>query len=428
MQTPIKHFRQEYANRHGHGIAGCDDPMTQTGLPDCVFHVFSPVMQQGRSNHFAASTLSSLTAWAKRLRRVPLRFGGSLAAAAAALLWCLAPACSTEIDLNADFVETPVLFGVLDQTQDTQYIRINRAFLKDGENALLLATDPNEIYYDERMSARLERYDNGTFVGSTPLLRVDGDSLGRKKQSGTFATSPNILYRFVDDLDPELDYRVVADAPELGFNIQAQTNLIQDFVITRPNPNPTLTSALSFTSFAPFLVRWSNGIGAKIYELEVYFFVREEDANDLGTTILDTVLTWQVFTGELAPDPNSGSGLEYQIPRASFYSFLANAVDPKPGVVRFIDSVQFSFIAGNELLYNYILFSNTQLGITADQVSAVYTNVEGQGLGLLASRFRRLTPKYKLSNQTLDTIACGPVTGGLGYAASGESPVFPFCP
>ena len=37
--------------------------------------------------------------------------------------------CSTDFDLNADFIETPVVYGLLDASVDTQYIRINRPFI-----------------------------------------------------------------------------------------------------------------------------------------------------------------------------------------------------------------------------------------------------------------------------------------------------------
>ncbi len=344
-----------------------------------------------------------------------------------AALVALIPACSTDIDLNADFEETPVLFGLLDPSVDTHFIRINRAFLKDGASALVLAQDSEEIYYGEELSARLERYDNGVFAGSFPLIRVDGDSLGRSKDPGIFAENPNILYRHVGQLNPESTYRVVAEAPDLGISINAETGLIEDFPITRPNPNPTPSSSLSFAGTGDFLVRWANGPGAKTYQLDMLFFLREVDRNDLDNTLGDTVLYWRLFNNELVSNPDGSEGKEFFIDRDGFYNFLVRSVEPDPGVFRFIDSVQFRFYAGNQDLYNYILFSSTQLGITADQVSALYTNVDG-GLGLLGSRYERFTPKYKLSNQTLDSIACGSISGGLDFAASGDSPFFPLCP
>ncbi|HJM16760.1 MAG TPA: hypothetical protein QF851_04835, partial [Flavobacteriales bacterium] len=37
--------------------------------------------------------------------------------------------CETDFNVNAEWEEVTVVFGLLDQTQDKQYIRINKAFL-----------------------------------------------------------------------------------------------------------------------------------------------------------------------------------------------------------------------------------------------------------------------------------------------------------
>lgn len=342
------------------------------------------------------------------------------------MIW-LTSGCSTDLDLNADFVETPVLFGLLDVTQDTQFIRINRAFLKDGESALLLARDPAEIYYGTGLQVRMEEYNNGNLVSSTPMLLVNGDSLGRPKQNGTFAEIPNLLYRFVGALNPDRTYRVVAEDPALDILISAETPVLNTFGVIRPTPTPTLTTSLSFASLADYQVRWNNAVGARVYELHMRFYMQEADANDLDVILKDTVLDWTVFNSKLVENPGTTAAQDFDIPRSSFYAFLRQAVEPTSGIVRFIDSVDFRFLAGDEELYNYQLFGSTQLGITADQITATYTNVEG-GLGLFASRVEKITPKYKFNNQTLDSIACGSITGGLNYASSGDSPFYPFCP
>ncbi len=350
--------------------------------------------------------------------------------AAGVTLLCLMIAtagCSTELDLNAPFVETPVMFGLLDFTKDTQYIRINRAFLKDGESALLLARDPAEIYYGPGLQVKLEEYNNGNLVSTTTLLQVNGDSLGPSKETGTFSEIPNILYRYVGPLNPARQYKVTAEDPALNISVSAETGILNTFDVIRPTPNPTLTTALNFASLADYQVRWSNAVGARVYEMHMRFYMRITDANDISIVLGDTVLDWRVFNSELVSNPSSAAALDYDIPRNSFYAFLAQAVEPSFGVVRFLDSVEFQFFGGDVELYNYQLFGSSQLGITANQISATYTNVEG-GLGLLASRVEKITPKYKFSNQTLDSIACGSITGGLNFASSGDSPFYPFCP
>jgi len=335
--------------------------------------------------------------------------------------------CSTDLDLNADFVETPVLFGLLDVAEDTHFIRINRAFLKEGESALLLARDPAEIYYGPGLQVRIEEYNGSSLVSSKPLVLVNGDSLGRSKEIGDFAEIPNLLYRYVGTLNPDRRYKIVAEDPTLDILVSAETDILDNFSVVRPTPTPTLSTSISFASLADYQVRWNNAVGAKVYEMHMRFYIKKVDANDISISLGDTVYDWEVFDQELVDNPLLASALDYDISRPGFYGFLRAAANPEPGVIRIVDSVDFQFYAGDQEMYNYILFGSSQLGITADQISATYTNVEG-GLGLLASRHLETTPKYKFNNQTLDSIGCGSITGGLNYASSGDSPFFPFCP
>jgi len=40
----------------------------------------------------------------------------------------LLSACSTDLDVIGDYKETMIVYGLLDQAQDTQYVKINKAF------------------------------------------------------------------------------------------------------------------------------------------------------------------------------------------------------------------------------------------------------------------------------------------------------------
>ena len=46
------------------------------------------------------------------------------------LLACMAffNACSTDVELYADYKDIPVVYGLIDATTDTNFVRINRAF------------------------------------------------------------------------------------------------------------------------------------------------------------------------------------------------------------------------------------------------------------------------------------------------------------
>jgi hypothetical protein len=56
--------------------------------------------------------------------------------------------CETDFDVNADWKETTVVYGLLDQSIDTQSVIIYKAFL-GNESAYVLAQEADSIYYGE---------------------------------------------------------------------------------------------------------------------------------------------------------------------------------------------------------------------------------------------------------------------------------------
>ncbi|MFT7588178.1 MAG: hypothetical protein ACI959_000385 [Limisphaerales bacterium] len=339
------------------------------------------------------------------------------------ILW---NSCTTDFDVNAEFKEVAVVYGLLDLSETTNYIRINRAFLQDDVSALLLAEDPDQIYYDERLEVSVEEYAGSTRIGTYALDRVSGDSLGLPKNTGIFANVPNILYRLERELNPDNVYRLRATSTELEIDITAETPIINDFNVSKPNPNPGPSTSLNFATLSDFQVRWNNGKNAKIYDLQLLVFYHESDVLDIDNVIKDSVLNWTVLRNKVVTNPEGSAGLDFDISRNGFYSFLNSEFNADDAVVRFVDSLQFRFLAGSETLYQYIQFNEAQLGLSANDITAEFTNVEG-GIGLFASRYNQYTPKYRLSNQSLDTVGCGRISGGLNFAPSPTYPFFPFC-
>lgn len=50
--------------------------------------------------------------------------------------------CTTDIDLYADYKQVPIIYGLLDATADTNYIKITRAFYVEGD-AYQVALNPD---------------------------------------------------------------------------------------------------------------------------------------------------------------------------------------------------------------------------------------------------------------------------------------------
>ncbi|MEY4125105.1 MAG: hypothetical protein RL770_1686, partial [Pseudomonadota bacterium] len=71
-------------------------------------------------------------------------------------------ACTTEVELNAPYKSTTVVFGLLDPKLDTQYIKINKTFLGDGNNYdFALIRDSSEYKWEEFAALKIEEYATG---------------------------------------------------------------------------------------------------------------------------------------------------------------------------------------------------------------------------------------------------------------------------
>ena len=64
--------------------------------------------------------------------------------------------CTTDFELNAEYDEIPIIFGVLDQSVDTQFIKINKSFIGNGDNNTYAAINDSSLYTN--VVARVEEY------------------------------------------------------------------------------------------------------------------------------------------------------------------------------------------------------------------------------------------------------------------------------
>lgn len=343
----------------------------------------------------------------------------------------LANSCTTDFDLNADFKETPVIYGLLDASTDTQWIRINRAYLSDDVDALTLASDPSSIYYGDELTAYVEEYAGATLVNTFPLQRVDGDTLGIPKAEGIFANTPNILYRFVADLDYTHYYKVIATNTETGKTVSASTQVVDSFAIIRPDDENVFPQSFTLAPNTLYQVRWRSAQDAKIYDMTIRFHYREGIYFSEGDSIHYTYSGYKDWLFETNYEQESTDGgliITYDIPGESFYAFIKDSFEPVAdnNFVRIADSIQFFIDAGGEELFNYFEYNNATLGLTEGQISPTYTNVEN-GLGILSSRFHKEGLIYPMAIQTRDSIACSTVTSGLNFAPDGSKESFPYC-
>ena len=107
---------------------------------------------------------------------------------------CVFAGCSTDLDINAPYKNVTVVYGLLDQRQEVQYVKINKAYLGEGD-ALVYAqiADSNEWADGDITVARVHRVLNGTRVGTFDLTANLECSMHRTRNCTSSWTIPPMI-------------------------------------------------------------------------------------------------------------------------------------------------------------------------------------------------------------------------------------------
>ncbi len=140
--------------------------------------------------------------------------------------------CETDIDVNAEYKDIPVVYGMINPQDTVHYIKINKAFLGD-ENALNLAANSvNFNYAAGVLDVIVEEYLQDNLVKSYVLVRTENEV---PKDAGIFDNSSNVLYKFTEpSINRNSIYKLKIYNKELSKDITSETNIIRNTVVSDP--------------------------------------------------------------------------------------------------------------------------------------------------------------------------------------------------
>lgn len=313
--------------------------------------------------------------------------------------------CSTEIDLLDDWKETCIVYGLIDQSEPTQYIRIQKAFL-GPDNAYAMAEQFDSINYINTLDVRMERLYND---GVESFVTLQPDTF-YNKQPGDFYAPMYVVYSFQQSstwFDPAYTYRIVVYNSETGNQTDATTHIVEDFDITYPNFG-TIGFASNNVNYR-VEVKWDAAPSAKLYQLVMYFQYYEKDINNVITS--KETPGWVI--GEIeSSSATAATDKSIKFEPDAFYRFVALQVPYDANVVeRTADSVRFEVHACGEELFNYMEINGPSTSLA--QEKPIYTNINN-GLGVFSSR--TVTDRsYALANQSIDSLSRGRFTCTLKF-------------
>ncbi len=310
--------------------------------------------------------------------------------------------CSTDVDVSAEFYETPVIYSIIEPGQDFQYFRVQKAFSSGASgNANQLIKDPKNIYYDSgeiELNFKIsdpENPDRPLF--DFPLVYSRCDTC---KESGDFYYDYLPIYHTYSFLpiDPESDKALVADLLfknlETGHEARASIGLIPCFEIISPRWECSYENFQPTFLFDSLDIRLIGPEYAKVISvfMDVVYFEVPINGSEFEERTTEQEPWLVVDQSILNRDP----GYEYSYKRGSneFGQYLYRAVDTSNNkdidyrVIQTAGVARFKFVLFDNEYYQYDLYTNN---VSELQVSLAFTNIQN-GLGLIASQLIREIP------------------------------------
>lgn len=340
-------------------------------------------------------------------------------------------ACNETVELNASYVSDTVIFGILDPVQDTQWVRINRTWLGDGNNLDVATIRDSSEYEEGAFTGVVNEWKNGNLQEAYTLESMERTD---KDENGIFFGPAYTAYFFVPDengLDAQSIYEIQLEFPDSRV-VRAETNIIEESPgsITQPPAGifydmPFATVTPSNTFYPDFNAKWVPADNASRYEISYLIHFKEITYTDeTWTTIAEEenkTLEW--FVGVETDIPSSGT-IEREVNGEQFFRFLEANLDNDPLVrrqmgfwdedVQEVKAVDFVLTIANDELNTYIEVNSPVTGVIQER--PLYSNVSG-GLGIFASRRQSKVTDLGLSSGSWDALVEGEFTADLYWCS-----------
>ena len=330
--------------------------------------------------------------------------------------------CSTDFELNAPYETIPVVYGLLDQSKDTQFVKINRSFLGYGNNVDYAAI--NDCTHFEYVVAVLEEYNEfGNLIDHDTLKELMVGNL----QPGIFYEDSQKVYYLetnIDSLKEENKYHLKVSVPDKGLNFDAETDLIKGSWLNFKFQTILYLAGSGFKvadvdlattedGYLEQTLRWTTAERGKRYELMLRLHYTEV-YNDL--TEQEKYLEWNLGR-QISVSSSGGEEMFKDVSGGSFFNFVETQLqnyeneDQVMKRVLGMDAVEIILTAGNEDLNTYMQVNEPVTGIVTER--PIFTNVNN-GIGIFASKYSTRVSTF-LSDGSMLEICAGQKTSGFKF-------------
>ncbi len=338
--------------------------------------------------------------------------------------------CSEDFNINGEWTDQTIVYGLLNQTDSAQYIKINKAFLGNGD-AWEMAGHADSVQYAKELDVQLIEYSLKD-INYNPAIDQSWQTTGRTIKlsrtseiakndttpdgnKGTFGSQINYLYKTSENLVNSRKYKLQIIVPGKPDTISSDALLIYDLNVQTPKPDVGLSKSyvdLS-DSVKPYTTTWSLAMYGKVYQCQLKFHYIEIVGNDTTWHTLDFDYPTLTAQNIRVPSTQSVPKLSQKIGGSEFFIKIRNNIPVKANVKRKAIALDFYYWAAGENYYTYrnINSSSNSLG----QDHSAYSNIKN-AIGFFDARYVYAITGKELKGTTHDELANGSYTKDLNFA------------
>lgn len=295
--------------------------------------------------------------------------------------------CKDDIEVAGEFIETAVVYGLLDQSDSLHYIKITRAFIGPG-NAIDIAQIPDSSYFTSVSGTVTE-------LSSGRVFQLRDTVVLNKDENGIFYAPEQKLYYFDNThltssnttgaaLDENSKFRLDLNINNGLFSVTGETELVTGLssnISTQSQPFKFVDNLDQFKS-TTISVTNSGTNNHKAYQINATVEINFDEYQG-------AVATSKKFKWNLGDAESSNTTLAFTASGSTFYELIkANCTNNSAITNRRLISMNTVITGGSEVLYRYIQSTKPTSGLA--QSKPVYTNLEASGghpvVGIFSAR------------------------------------------
>ena len=304
-------------------------------------------------------------------------------------------ACTTDVDLYADYKDITVIYGLLNATMDTNYVRINRAFSGSNDthiNANEVALIADSCNYPGKLKAYIVEYKTGygnQYLPTGDTLMLDTMTIRDKEEGIFYAPYQKVYYttdkeKFANNIEnSKYKYKL--------FVFKGNDTITGETGVVGGGSFKIINSSLHFSSDAndkSSKIKFTAADNAVFYDMK-FVFTYHESIN--GGPMVEKQVSYSCDTKNVDELSSEGGSYFFSYSNKVLFTLLEAAIGADtiydtnhPNVVRYFDGhpIQIKLSAGADELYNYIQVNSES---TFLQSVPDYTNIKG-GYGVFSSR------------------------------------------